>query len=97
MNRTTLLLASSLLLLADISSGLAADVSLSGQVSSAKDGAMEGVLVSAKKEGSTITNDRRHGFGRTVPFSRRPGLDLAATASAFALSGTISNGQRPSM
>src|SRR5476651_2569512 len=28
---------------------------LSGQISSAKEGAMEGVLVSAKKEGSTIT------------------------------------------
>src|ERR1700731_582336 len=28
---------------------------LSGQVSSAEEGAMEGVLVSAKKEGSTIT------------------------------------------
>src|SRR5258708_38911963 len=29
--------------------------SLSGQVSSAEEGAMEGVLVSAKKDGSTIT------------------------------------------
>ena len=28
---------------------------LAGQVSSAKEGAMEGVIVSAKKDGSTIT------------------------------------------
>jgi streptogramin lyase len=32
----------------------AADIALSGQVSSAEEGAMEGVLVSAKKDGSTI-------------------------------------------
>src|SRR5262252_2479717 len=30
-------------------------VALSGQVSSAKEGTMEGVIVSAKKDGSTIT------------------------------------------
>jgi virginiamycin B lyase len=33
---------------------LAADIALSGQVSSAEEGAMEGVLVSAKKDGSNI-------------------------------------------
>ena len=35
--------------------GAASAQTLSGQVSSAQDGAMEGVLVSLKKEGSTIT------------------------------------------
>ena len=38
-----------------ISGAQAQTVPLSGQVSSAEEGAMEGVLVSAKKEGSTIT------------------------------------------
>jgi virginiamycin B lyase len=32
----------------------AADIALSGQVSSAEEGVMEGVLVSAKKDGSNI-------------------------------------------
>ena len=36
-------------------SALAQSAALSGQVSSAEEGTMEGVLVSAKKEGSTIT------------------------------------------
>src|SRR6266550_5709189 len=36
------------------STSLLAQVALSGKVSSAEEGAMEGVLVSAKKEGSTI-------------------------------------------
>src|SRR5580698_4588131 len=35
--------------------GANAQTALSGQVSSAEEGAMEGVLVSAKKEGTTIT------------------------------------------
>ena len=35
--------------------GASAQTALSGQVSSSEEGAMEGVLVSAKKEGSTIT------------------------------------------
>src|SRR5215813_12007499 len=37
------------------SSTLFAQVALSGKVTSAEEGAMEGVLVSAKKEGGTIT------------------------------------------
>jgi len=37
------------------SAGAAAQAALAGQVSSAEEGAMEGVLVSAKKTGSTIT------------------------------------------
>ena len=42
----------------------AQSVALSGQVTSAKEGAMEGVVVSAKKVGSTVTvsvRDRRQG------------------------------------
>ncbi len=42
------------LMLAGIGSALAADSALIGQVSSLEEGAMEGVLVSAQKEGSTI-------------------------------------------
>ena len=38
-----------------ISNALAQSAALSGQVSSAEEGAMEGVLVSAKRDGSTIT------------------------------------------
>src|SRR6266436_855927 len=37
------------------SAGAAAQAALAGQVASAEEGAMEGVLVSAKKAGSTIT------------------------------------------
>src|SRR5262245_891812 len=37
------------------STSLLAQVALSGKVTSAEEGAMEGVLVSAKKEGGTIT------------------------------------------
>src|SRR5262249_15003851 len=42
-------------LLAAASSGAQAQAALTGLVSSSEEGAMEGVLVSAKKEGSTIT------------------------------------------
>src|SRR5258708_29976762 len=38
-----------------LASGARAQTALTGLVSSSEDGAMEGVLVSAKKEGSTIT------------------------------------------
>ena len=38
-----------------MASGASAQTALSGLVSSSEEGAMEGVLVSAKKEGSTIT------------------------------------------
>ena len=37
------------------SSSMAADAALTGQVTSAEEGAMEGVVVSAKRDGSTIT------------------------------------------
>jgi len=43
------------LALAAYSTGAAAQAALAGKVSSAEEGAMEGVLVSAKKAGSTIT------------------------------------------
>ena len=36
-----------------------ASIALTGQVTSAEEGAMEGVLVSAKKAGSTMTTMRR--------------------------------------
>src|SRR5260370_2670376 len=45
----------SLLFLAVFSSAATAQAALSGKVTSAEGGAMEGVLVSAKKAGSTIT------------------------------------------
>src|SRR5258705_305471 len=52
MKLKTLLLATSVLTVA----GLGAQAqTLSGQVSSTEEGMMEGVLVSAKKEGSTVT------------------------------------------
>src|SRR5665213_3568352 len=44
-----------LLLAGFCSTAALADVTLAGQVSSAEEGPMEGVLVSAKKDGSTIT------------------------------------------
>ena len=44
-----------LLAAASMSSGARAQAALTGLVSSSEEGAMEGVLVSAKKEGSTIT------------------------------------------
>lgn len=43
-----------LLGLASLGSAQAADAALTGQVSSAEEGAMEGVLVSAQKDGSTV-------------------------------------------
>ena len=46
---------------------------LSGQVSSTEEGAMEGVLVSAKKEGSTISSHGRERSPGTLPLSRRAG------------------------
>ena len=67
------------------------NLALSGQVSSKKDGPMEGVLISAKKDGSTITmtvvsdNKGRYSFpasklspGRYSLKIRAPGYDLAA-------------------
>ena len=50
----SLCLATATLLLAGIGTAPAADSALTGQVSSVEEGAMEGVLVSAQKNGSTI-------------------------------------------
>src|ERR1700722_10389447 len=52
---TSLVSALALLALAPVQAQAQTAAALSGQVSSAEEGAMEGVLVSAKKEGSTIT------------------------------------------
>ena len=41
-------------------SSRSAQSALTGQVTSAEEGAMEGVVVSAKKDGSTISDQRRH-------------------------------------
>jgi streptogramin lyase len=53
--RIALLLGAAILFMAGVPHAFAASAALSGQVSSEKEGAMEGVLVSAKKDGSTIT------------------------------------------
>jgi streptogramin lyase len=56
MRMKALLLASTILALTGpLPANAQAPTSLSGQVSSTEEGAMEGVLVSAKKEGSTVT------------------------------------------
>src|SRR6202140_1953469 len=64
---------------------------LSGQVSSAEEGAMEGVLVSAKREGSTITttvvsNDKGQ---FSFPSDRlEPGhYNISIRAAGYALTG----------
>src|SRR3954468_10384130 len=74
---------------------LHAQVALTGQVSSAEEGAMEGVVVSAKKGGSTITisvvsdKDGRFDFpaqklqpGHYALSIRAVGYDLSAAAAA---------------
>src|ERR1019366_323224 len=83
------------LLLAGIGTAAAADSALTGQVSSAEEGAMEGVLVSAQKEGSTIRTtvvtdaQGRYAFpaGRLEPGAykiniRAVGYDLDGPATA---------------
>jgi streptogramin lyase len=63
----------------------AAPAALSGRVSSQEEGPMEGVLVSAKKEGSTITTtvvtdpQGRYGFSRTRLEPGRYALRIRAT------------------
>ena len=52
---TAVLMVASAFAVASFGVALAADIALSGQVSSAKEGPMEGVLVSAQRAGSTIT------------------------------------------
>jgi virginiamycin B lyase len=73
---------------------------LSGQVTSAEEGAMEGVIVSAKKDGSTITvsvvtNEQgrysfpagRLGAGHHALSTRATGYDLAGPAAAEIAAG----------
>ena len=55
MRLTALLLASAACLSLFAPSAFAQNAALSGNVSSAREGAMEGVVVSARKDGSTIT------------------------------------------
>jgi streptogramin lyase len=77
------------------SDGAVAQAALAGEVSSAEEGAMEGVLVSAKKAGSTITitvvsdKEGRYGFpaaklepGRYAIRVRAVGYDLEALSAA---------------
>lgn len=71
-------------------------VALTGQVTSAEEGAMEGVLVSAKKAGSSITTtvftDERAG----TSFPRRDSKRVT-TLSASELRDTISKDRMPSI
>lgn len=74
-----------------VAAGAQTAPALSGQVSSAQDGAMEGVLVSAKKEGSTITttvvsNAQGH---FSFPAERlQPGhYNITIRAAGYVLSG----------
>ena len=83
------------LVLAGIGGAAAADSALTGQVSSVEEGAMEGVLVSAQKDGSTIRTtvvtdaQGRYAFpaGRLAPGTykisiRAVGYDLDGPATA---------------
>ena len=54
MRRVLLTATAALAVCAGAAAGKAADTSLTGLVTSSQEGAMEGVLVSARKEGSTI-------------------------------------------
>jgi len=82
------------------SAGAAAQAALAGKVSSAEEGAMEGVLVSAKKAGSTITitvvsdKEGRYGFpaaklepGRYAIRIRAVGYDLEALSAVEVAAG----------
>jgi streptogramin lyase len=93
---------SAAVLLAALSGAAAAQTALSGTVSSAEEGAMEGVLVRAKKAGSTITvtvvSDAkgRYAFpaAKLAPGSyglriRAAGYDLAGPDSAEIVAGKI--------
>jgi virginiamycin B lyase len=96
MRSTLLPLTATLAILALLQTGsLNAQVALSGQVASAEEGPMEGVLVSAKKAGSTVTvtvvsdAQGRYSFprsrlepGQYALRIRAAGYDLAARASA---------------
>jgi len=82
------------------SAGAAAQAALGGKVSSAEEGAMEGVLVSAKKAGSTVTitvvsdKEGRYGFpaaklepGRYAISIRAVGYDLEGPGAAEVAAG----------
>ena len=70
--------------------GAQTPAALTGQVTSAEEGAMEGVLVSAKKAGSTVTDHRRQRQGRPLQLPAGPGSSPASIRSASAPSVTIS-------
>jgi hypothetical protein len=103
--KTTLLASTSLLsalaLLISLPAQAQTTMALAGQVSSAEEGAMEGVLVSAKKDGSTITttvvsdNQGRYSFpagrlepGRYALSIRAAGYDLAGPKSTDVAANT---------
>src|SRR5438309_10024829 len=86
--------------LAAYCAGAAAQTALAGKVSSAEEGAMEGVLVSAKRAGSTVTitvvsdKEGRYGFpaaklepGRYALRIRAIGYDLDGPAAAEVAAG----------
>src|ERR1700724_3910879 len=79
------------LVLAGTGMAPAADSALTGQVSSVEEGAMEGVLVSAQKDGSTIrTTVVTHAQGRyAFPASRLvPGnYKISIRAAGYELDG----------
>jgi virginiamycin B lyase len=92
------------LMLAGIGMAPAADSALSGQVSSVEEGAMEGVLVSAQKDGSTIRitvvtdAQGRYAFpaARLEPGNykisiRAVGYELAGPGAAAVASNTVSS------
>jgi len=94
--------------LAAYSAGASAQVALAGKVSSAEEGAMEGVLVSAKKAGSTITitvvSDAkgRYSFpaakldpGRYAIRIRAVGYDLAGPGAVDIAAQAATVGVRP--
>jgi len=89
--KVSLLLSATVLSLAAAPNAIAATEMLSGQVTSAKEGAMEGVLVTAKKAGSnmsvTVVSDEKghYGFpeGRLTPGNYR----LTIRAIGYVLDG----------
>ena len=70
---------------------------LSGQVSSAEEGLMEGVLVSAKREGSTVTTTVVSNDKGAVPASRPARSSPADTRSPSAPQATSWSVPRASM
>ena len=92
----SLLLGAATLFVAGAAPGAAAAASLSGQVSSAKEGAMEGVLVSAKRDGSTVTTtvvsdaSGRFSFPAAVPTNAHS----AANGSSGSASGLLLRSMR---